>query len=206
MRQQREDTMPATTPPPAPGGVVDFWMTEVGPKGWYAGGAELDDTIRARFLTLWESARAGKLSRWLGSPEGLFAFILLTDQFPRNMFRGDGRSFATDALARKATSKAVHEAWDLRIPEPERQFIYLPLMHSENSTDQNRCVRLMISRMPETGADNLLHARAHRAVIRQFGRFPYRNDALGRDTTPAEAEYLAAGGYGSTVTALREAA
>jgi len=198
--------MPATAPIPAPGEVNEYWLRTVGPKGWYGGGADLDNDSRARFLPMWDMARAGKLARWMGAPEGLLAFIILTDQFPRNMFRGDARSFATDALARRAASKAIHENWDMRIAEPERQFVYLPLMHSENSTDQNRSVRLFVTRMPETGADNLLHARAHRAVIRQFGRFPYRNDALGRDTTPAEAAYLAQGGYGSTVAGLREAA
>ena len=186
--------------------VIDFWLDEVGPAGWYGGGAALDDTIRTRFLPLWEASQKGKLDPWLASPEGVQAYLIVTDQFPRNMFREDPRAFATDVLARKAAELAVHRRWDLRLPEPGRQFFYLPMMHSENVTHQDRCVRLILTRLPDTGAPNLLHARAHREVIRRFGRFPYRNAALGRPSTPAEAAYLAAGGYGTTVDALKAAA
>lgn len=198
--------MPATAPIPEASGVLNYWLHEVGPKGWYAASDALDDQIRTRFHDTWLMARAGKLCRWRGSPEGLLAFIILTDQFPRNMFRGDGRSFATDALARKAANKAIHENWDMRIAEPQRQFVYLPYMHSEFGADQGRSVRMILARMPQAGADTLKHARAHREVIRQFGRFPYRNAALGRNSTPAEVAYLASGGYGSTLAALHEAA
>jgi uncharacterized protein (DUF924 family) len=91
----------------------------------------------------------------------------------------------------------------MRIDEPARQFFYLPLMHSECLSDQERCVRLMMTRMPETGAENLVHARAHREVIRRFGRFPYRNDALDRPTQGAEARFLEEGGYGAMVREMR---
>jgi uncharacterized protein (DUF924 family) len=138
---------------------------------------------RERFLPLWEAARKGKLDRWQISPEGVMAFIIVTDQFPRNMFRDDKRAYCTDDIARRMAEQAIHRRWDLRLPEPERQFFYLPLMHSENRTDQDRCVRLILTRLPETGRENLLHARAHREVIRRFGRFPYRNAVLaGLDT------------------------
>jgi uncharacterized protein (DUF924 family) len=93
----------------------------------------------------------------------------------------------------------------LKIDEPARQFFYLPLMHSENLCDQDRCVRLMLDRMPIHGASNLLHARAHREVIRKFGRFPYRNTALGRSSTVTETDYVSGGGYGATVEALKKA-
>ena len=89
-------------------------------------------------------------------------------------------------LARKVAARACHLRFDGQIPEPARQFFYLPLMHSESQMDQDRAVRMFLLRMPQTGAQNLLHARAHRAVIREFGRFPYRNTALGRETTSAE--------------------
>ncbi len=191
---------------PQANAVLDYWIETVGPAGWYSGGEELDSDIRARFLDMWDSARIGRLNSWLSSPGGSLAFLILTDQFPRNMFRGEARAFATDPIARKAAAKAVQHEWDLRIPEPQRQFFYMPFMHAETNADQDRSVRLLLTRMPETGADNLLHARAHREVIRRFGRFPYRNDALGRHTTAAEAAYLEAGGYGSTVAALQAAA
>jgi uncharacterized protein (DUF924 family) len=182
-----------------------FWLDEVGPARWYAGGDDLDAAIRDRWATLWDCARRGGLEGWQASPEGAFAYILLTDQFPRNIFRNDPSAFATDRLALHAAGQAIHRRWDLRLPEPERQFFYLPLMHSESQSDQDRCVRLMITRMPETGAANLLHARAHREVIRQFGRFPYRNAVLGRSDTPPEARFLAEGGYGTVVNRLEAA-
>lgn len=197
--------MPSTRYAAAAQAVVDYWIDEVGAQSWYAGSEDLDAQIRDRFLPLWQEADAGRLDLWQSMPVGSLAFILLTDQFSRNIFRDDPRAFATDARARKAAGKAIHQGWDLRTPEPQRQFFYLPLMHSENNVDQDRCVRLVLTRMPETGASNLLHARAHRAVIRQFGRFPHRNDALGRITTDAEAAYMKEGGYGQTVRALEAA-
>ena len=93
----------------------------------------------------------------------------------------------------------------MRIDEPARQFFYLPLMHSENLCDQERCIRLLIERMPVQGGENLLHARAHREVIRQFGRFPYRNQVLSRISTEQEKTFLEQGGYGMTVRSLQKA-
>ena len=115
------------------------------------------------------------------------------------MHRDDARAFATDDLALKAAVIAIGKAWDLRVDEPERQFFYLPLMHAESLAQQERGVRLILTRMPQTGASNLVHARAHREVIRRFGRFPHRNAALGRRGTEAEAAFLAGGGYGGVL-------
>lgn len=186
--------------------VLKFWLEELGEDGWYAGGAELDAEITRRFLPTWEDARRGKLEHWRQTPEGKLALLLVLDQFPRNMFRDDARAFSTDGMALKLANKAIHRRWDLRIKEPERQFFYLPLMHSECRTDQDRCVRLILTRLPQTGAHNLLHARAHRAVIRSYGRFPYRNAVLGRVSTPEERAYMEAGGYPVTVQQMRDAA
>ncbi|MFN4100862.1 MAG: DUF924 family protein [Pararhodobacter sp.] len=182
--------------------ILDYW-NELGPEGWYAGGDDLDADIRARFADDWEQANAGKLSHWMSCPEGMLAFLVLTDQFSRNMFRGQAKAFDTDASARRVSHYAWQHMADMRIEEPLRQFFYLPLMHSETTFDQDRCVALMIARLPETGADNVLHARAHRNVIRRFGRFPFRNEALGRETTPAENEWTEAGGYMAEVRALQ---
>lgn len=186
--------------------VLSFWIDEVGPKGWYAVDDALDAGVRDRFGGLWEKAREGRLSRWASCARGALAYIIVTDQFPRNMFRGDARAFATDDLARQVAARACHLGFDRHIAEPQRQFFYLPLMHSESQMDQDRAVRMFLLRMPETGASNLLHARAHRAVIREFGRFPYRNDALGRATTAREQQFLDQGGYSSAVEALEQAA
>jgi uncharacterized protein (DUF924 family) len=185
--------------------VLDYWLDEVGEKDWYTASDALDSDIRTRFQQAWEQAREGTYGLWLTYPSGTLAYIILMDQLPRNMFRGTALAFDTDKHALAAAKAAIHRKWDMRIDEPARQFFYLPLMHSENLADQERCIRLMMERMPQTGAENLLHARAHREVIRQFGRFPYRNDALDRCSTGQEAAYVASGGYGSTLRALQEA-
>ncbi|WP_298838585.1 DUF924 family protein [uncultured Roseobacter sp.] len=186
-----------------PQDILKFWLDDVGPDGWYNATPELDAQIRRKFGDAWEGACEGRYSLWLTYPTGALAYIILTDQFPRNMFRDTAGAFSTDRIALAAAKSAINKDWDMRIDEPARQFFYLPLMHSENLCDQDRCVRLMCERMPEYGRSNLLHARAHRAVIRQFGRFPTRNAALARTDTALEAEYVARGGYGNTVRALQ---
>lgn len=185
--------------------ILEFWLDEVGAGGWYAQDDALDTRIRDRFMGAWQGACDGRYSLWLTYPSGALAYIVLTDQFPRNMFRGEGKAFATDRAALAAAKSAIDKGWDMKIDEPARQFFYLPLMHSENLCDQERCVRLLCQRMPETGAANLLHARAHREVIRKFGRFPYRNAALARPMTGAEQDYVTAGGYGETMRELQAA-
>jgi uncharacterized protein (DUF924 family) len=185
--------------------VLKFWLDEVGPDGWYAVDEKLDATIRSRFGEAWRQAQEGKFGMWLTYPSGALAYIILLDQFPRNMFRGKGEAFATDKAALAAAKIAIDHKWDMKIDEPARQFFYLPLMHSENLCDQERCVRMMKERMPETGPGNLLHAKAHRKVIRDFGRFPYRNEALNRHCTPQEKDFLANSGYGDVVRALQAA-
>jgi len=184
--------------------VLEFWLDRVGPKGWYkADDAALDDEIRSTFMPVWEAARDGGLGLWLTYPTGALAYLIVTDQFSRNMFRGEAEAFLLDPLALAVAKSVIHKGWDLRIDGAPRQFFYLPLMHSESLADQERCVRLLVERMPVTGADNLRHAQAHREVIRQFGRFPYRNAALGRTHTRSETDYTADGGYALTLRQLQ---
>ena len=183
--------------------VLDFWLGEIGPDGWYAGGEAIDAQVRERFGDLWQAAAGQGIEHWIDGAAGSLAYLIVTDQFPRNLWRGDARAFATDAQARAAARAALDAGWDMDAPEPERQFFYLPFEHSEDPADQALSVRLFGERMPETGADNLLHARAHAAIIDRFGRFPFRNAALGRDTTPEEQAFLDQGGYGAMVRALR---
>lgn len=182
--------------------ILSYWIDEVGPKGWYEGSEELDADIRGKFYETWVAAQQGALSLWLTYPSGTLAYIILNDQFSRNMFRGEGKAFSSDKAAMAAAKCAIDKGWDLKIDEPARQFFYLPLMHSECLVDQDRCVRLMLTRMPETGAPNLLHAKVHREVIRRFGRFPYRNEALSRQTTLPEAAFVNEGGYGAVLREL----
>ena len=175
--------------------ILDFWLNEVGPDGWYAIDPDVDARITERFMDLWVSAKRGEMDEWGLRPKEALALLIVLDQFPRNMFRDSGAAFSTDPKALCAAKKAISLGHDLQAKEPERQFFYMPLMHSESLVDQDRCVRLILTRMPMTGEANLRHARAHREVIRQFGRFPYRNDALGRRSTHAESDYLRQGGY-----------
>jgi len=182
-----------------------FWLDEVGPEGWYKQSDALDDTVRSRFGALWQSALEGGCTGWLDDAQGTLAYLILTDQFPRNMFRGSARSFATDALALAAAKTAVAQDMDQTVEGAARQFFFMPMMHSEALADQDLCVRLMQERMPPEGGDNALHARVHREIIRRFGRFPYRNAALGRATTDEEAAFLDGGGYGEILNRLKDA-
>jgi uncharacterized protein (DUF924 family) len=183
--------------------VLEFWLHEVGEDGWYKGGEALDALCRDRWADLWQAARAGGLDHWIEGTAGTLAYLVVTDQLPRNMWRGTADAFATDGLALAAARRAVAAGWDLGAPEPERQFFYMPFEHSEDIADQDRAVALMAERMADP--DSLLHARAHREIIRAFGRFPTRNAALGRATTADEQAYLDEGGYMGFVNAMRAA-
>jgi uncharacterized protein (DUF924 family) len=183
--------------------VLEFWLHDVGPKGWYAGGDEIDGLCRDRFGDLWQAALDGGLDHWVDGTVGTLAYLILTDQFPRNIHRGTALSFATDARARAAARKAVDAGWDIAAPEPERQFFYMPFEHSEDPEDQALAVRLLGERLA-SDPEMLLHARAHQEVIRRYGRFPPRNAALGRVSTPDEQAYLDQGGYPALVKALRD--
>lgn len=179
--------------------VLEYWQN-LGPAGWYAGTKEIDDEIRTKFLGLWNDIVHKKHRDWQYTARGSLALILVLDQFPRNMFRGEGESFATDGMALCVAQRAIVRDLDQEIEGILQQFFYLPFMHSESVVHQDTGVRSFLTRMPS--GSNLLHARAHRQVIRQFGRFPYRNDALGRKSTSSEIAYLSAGGYGYTVNNL----
>ncbi len=181
--------------------ILEFWEG-IGAEGWYAVSEELDNEIRERFLELWHDVRNGAHKDWQLHADECLALIILLDQFPRNMFRGSGESFASDRMALCIAKKALRLNFDQQIEPPMRSFFYLPFMHSESPCDQDEAVRAFKTRMPAGG--NMLHARAHRQVIRDFGRFPYRNEALGRPSTAEEIAYLEAGGYGYTVKNMSE--
>ena len=184
--------------------VLDFWLGEIGPEGWYKGSAEIDDACATRFGELLDALADEGLEHWVDGAVGSLAYLIVADQFSRNIHRGTPRAFATDALARAAARRAVEAAWDLEAPQPERQFFYMPFEHSEDLVDQDLAVELMQERMPDH-PEQLLHAIAHREMIRRFGRFPLRNEALGRDNTPEETAFLAEGGYPALVETLRKA-
>ena len=176
---------------PSPAEVVAFWR-DAGPKRWFNKDAAFDDDIRRRFLGLHEDAAAGRLSRWETTAEGALALLILLDQFPRNMFRGQARAFATDPLARAIAAGALVRGFDAQAPDGMRGFFYLPFEHSENLADQERAVAFYKA---SGDADGLKWAELHADIIRRFGRFPHRNKALGRATTPDEQAFLDAGGF-----------
>ena len=185
-----------------PDDILKFWLDECGPKQWFMKDDAFDQTIRDRFFDAWKAATEGKFALWLTYPNGALAYIILTDQFPRNMFRGTDQAFATDRAAVAVAKSSICKGWDLRVDEPARQFFYLPLEHSENLSDQDRVVRLACERVQDDGF--MLHARAHREVIRRFGRFPHRNASMGRKSTASEQAYLDAGGYASVLRGLQQ--
>ena len=189
-----------------PNDVLGYWLDELGPKEWYAGGIDLDGAISERFKDLWWKTINGANGLWLTYPTGTLAYLILMDQMPRNMFRGTANSFGSDRQAVAAAKLAIQNGWDLKIDEPARQFFYMPLMHSESLTDQDRAVRLILKRMPDGKSQQLPHARAHREIIRKFGRFPARNNALSRKSTLQEEAYILEGGYVSTLRQLAQLA
>jgi uncharacterized protein (DUF924 family) len=176
---------------PAATEVVSFWR-EAGPDRWWEKNDEFDRLVRSRFLPLHEVAARGELAAWENSPEGALALLILLDQFPRNMFRGSPHAFATDPLAQAVAARAIARGLDAATDQEMRMFLYMPFMHSEILLHQHRCVELMAA-MADDGLEKF--AAVHRDIIAKFGRFPHRNDALGRTTTPAEQDFLDAGGF-----------
>jgi uncharacterized protein (DUF924 family) len=180
-----------TLPLSTPAEVLAFWRA-AGPDKWFEKDDAFDGEIRDRFLDAYMAAAAGRLAVWEDDPESALALVIVLDQFPRNMFRGDARTYAADPLARAVATRAIAHGFDQRYAPPERGFFYLPFEHSENLSDQERCVALNRAAADEEGVK---WAEVHADIIRRFGRFPHRNRVLGRTTTPEEQAFLEAGGF-----------
>ena len=170
--------------------IIAFW-SEAGRERWYAADPDFDALIRERFLAPHEAAARGDLP-WGDSAVGALALLLLLDQFPRNMFRGTPRAFATDARALALASRAIARGFDRAHEAPLRSFFYVPFMHSEELMHQHRCEALYAA---DGDDDGLKWAVMHREIIERFGRFPHRNPILGRAMTAAEQAYLDADGF-----------
>jgi uncharacterized protein (DUF924 family) len=175
----------------SPTDILSFWR-EAGSKKWFEKDDAFDADIKARFLTTYEAAAAGKFGDWEATADGAFALLIVLDQFPRNMFRGDVRTYAADPLARAVAVRAIAHGFDLGFPPAERCFFYLPFEHSEDIADQDRCIELTRAM---GDADLLKWAKLHADIIRRFGRFPHRNAVLGRKTTAEEQAFLDNGGF-----------
>ena len=160
-----------------------FWFEDVGPDQWWRGGDAVDKLCRDRFAALYAEKRQLPPSSFLGDPLTALAGVILFDQLPRNMFRGHADQFMTDQLALAIATQAVDRGYDEGLAKDEKTFLYMPFQHSENLADQERSLILFTA----LGDDWLLgFAQKHHDLIKRFGRFPHRNDMLGRQPRPAE--------------------
>ena len=179
-----------TTIPTRPSDIIAFW-SEAGPSRWFTKDEAFDRRFRELFLDAHEAACRGELDPWQRTPGGALALILLLDQFPRNVFRGTPRMYASDRAALQVAEAALAAGHDRHFDADMRLFFYLPFAHSEELAHQERSVALC----RELGGESLAHAEGHRDIIRRFGRFPHRNAILKRETTADELKFLDEGGF-----------
>ena len=186
--------------------VLSFWFGELDAEGhadaahsarWWKKDPAFDQSIVDDFGALHAEVAGGQHDAWLESPRGRLAYIIVLDQFSRNMFRGTGKSFAFDPRAVEVVLEGLERGMDRPLASAERGFFYMPLMHSENIAHQDRCVELFerwrnegSAKSRERAAYSLSFAEKHRDIVRRFGRFPHRNALLGRESTPEEVEFL----------------
>lgn len=173
--------------------ILKFWFEDTSPQQWFQVNPDFDAGIRTRFHAQYEKAKAGILDDWRKNADGCLALCLLLDQFPRNMFRGTAQAFATDGKALVVAKFAVAKGFDQVLVPIKRRFLYLPYEHSEHLGDQQKCVELF-EKMKKDDPLGHDYALKHLKVIEEFGRFPHRNKIVGRQSTPDEEHYLAAGG------------
>lgn len=167
--------------------ILDFWFGDLTREDWFGGGPAVDERIRSGFFATYEKLAANTPPEAMTTPKAALAAIIALDQFPRNMFRGTAKAFATDPAALALSRNAYDRNFDRDMNEDERIFLALPLMHSENLADQERCVEIIA----RTGNENSLKfAIEHRDIVERFGRFPHRNRALGRTSTDEEKAFL----------------
>ena len=184
--------------------ILEFWFggsddsfLSVPRSAWFNKDEVFDGIIRERFLGLWRQARAGELPPDAGDARRALAWLILCDQFPRNLFRGSAEAFATDGLALALARRMVEQGLDRQLPHIARTFVYLPFEHSESLADQDEAVRLFEAMRDDPAMARYIEfAHRHRDVIVRFGRFPHRNAALARVSTPEEQAYLAEPGAG----------
>ncbi len=173
--------------------MLDFWFgapisRERGRprKQWFQKSEPFDAEIRRRFLATWERAARGEFARWQATPLATLALVVTLDQFPRNMFRGTARAFASDSLALAAARETIAREFDRLLSPVERSFVYLPFAHAEDLAAQRRSLVLFHA----SDRENVESARRHYEIIARFGRFPHRNAVLGRESTTEEIEFL----------------
>jgi uncharacterized protein (DUF924 family) len=192
--------------------IHDFWFGSLGDDDsyseslfgrWFQSGDEIDDQIRRDFGELVEAAGSGELAGWRESAEGALALVILLDQFTRNIFRGTGDMYKFDARAREIAEEAVTAGFDCLLHPVKAAFFYFPFEHAEDLEAQDKSVtlfRMLPRRVAEEHRGQyhgfIDYAIAHRDIVARFGRFPHRNELLGRETTPGEARFLELAGSG----------
>ncbi len=168
--------------------VIHFWFTESSSEDWFGAKPEFDRKLRDRFFDLHGMVAAGEAFHWRTSAHGRLAEILVLDQFSRQFYRGDARSFASDDMALALAQELVAQGLDAELDESKKMFAYMPYMHSESLVIHEEAVRLFTALGNE---DTLKFEMMHKELLERFGRYPKRNEALGRESTPEELDYIA---------------
>lgn len=167
--------------------VLEFWFDELTPKDWFTGGEEIDALIEARFSDLHQSAIQGELFEWRQNAQGRLAEIIVLDQFSRNIGRNSSAAFSADSMALVLAQEAVVGGFDHQLSQQQKSFLYMPYMHSESLLMHEQAVMLF----SQTGLENNLDFEfKHKVIIERFGRYPHRNEVLGRESTAEEIEFL----------------
>lgn len=167
--------------------VNNFWFEELNPKQWWVKDEQLDQAIRERFMVIHNKAMADELEHWRAKPEGCLAEVIVLDQFSRNIFRGEPGSFASDNKALALARQAIETGADKALPEGRRTFLYMPFMHSEDINVHEEAVKIF----SQAGMEGTLEFELkHKKIIERFGRYPHRNEILGRESTKEELEFL----------------
>ena len=170
-----------------PNEIISFWFSPQVRPLWFNSTPEFDNELKQNYSELFDRAANGELTDWQESPQGCLALVIILDQFPLNIYRGQAKSFTTEALAINVVDKAIENRFDQSLNDEQKAFLYMPLMLSENINDQDRSVELF----EKAGLkENLKFAKHHREIIRRFARFPHRNAILNRENTAEEIEYL----------------
>ena len=168
-----------------PSDVLDYWFSEKSKQFWFASTPQVDNEIKVRFESVWEKAAEGEYSQWRETADGSVALIVILDQLPLNMFRSDPKGFQTESMAVEVALNAINNGFDEELNDEKLLFLFMPLMHSENIDHQNLQVYLF-----DKYNFNLDFSKHHRDLVKKFGRFPHRNEILGRMSTMEELDYL----------------
>jgi len=175
--------------------VIKFWFEEIKPQQWFQKNAAFDADISDRFMTTYEMAKKNLCSSWTNDADGVLALSIVLDQLPRNMFRDKPKAFETDYKILGIVKEALHKGLDQILPHTKRRFIYMPFMHSEELNDQKICVELF-KKIKIDDPLSYEYALKHLEVIEKFGRFPHRNEILGRQSSKDELSYMKLPGAG----------